>query len=135
MSAIKRLYKILDKFEDLVRGKLSHHPIPYAFVGGVAIVLFWRGVWHLADELPIISGSIASIVVGSVIMLSTGLFVSFFIGDRIILSGLKKEKKIAEQTETEIEFENSILTSLDHRLGMLELQIKDIKEMLDKKSS
>ena len=67
-------------------------------------------------------------------MLSTGLFVSFFIGDRIILSGLKKEKKIAEQTETEIEFENSILGSLDHRMGLMELQLREIKELLDKKS-
>ncbi|MEN9614023.1 MAG: hypothetical protein RLZZ347_330 [Candidatus Parcubacteria bacterium] len=134
MNTIKSIYRALDKFEDMVRGKLSHHPIPYAFLGGVAIVLFWRGVWHLADALPYIQNSWVSIGVSSVIMLSTGLFVSFFIGDRIILSGLKHEHKVADQTESEVAMETTMLASVDRRLNVLETQLKDIKALLDKKS-
>lgn len=133
MSAIKKLYKILDRFEDIVRGKLSHHPIPYAFVGGVAIVLFWRGVWHIADSLPVIQNNWISLLVGSIVMLSTGLFVSFFIGDRIILSGLKHEHKLADKTESEVAMENAMLASVDRRLTVLETQLSDIKNLLDKK--
>jgi hypothetical protein len=66
-------------------------------------------------------------------MLSSGLFVSFFIGDRIILSGLKHEHKLADKTESELEMENALLVSVDRRLDTLEMQLKDIKALLDKK--
>jgi hypothetical protein len=48
---VKNIVHFFDKLEDYVRGILSKYPIPYAFVGGVSIVLFWRGVWHTADML------------------------------------------------------------------------------------
>ena len=44
------------------------------------------------DKTVFIDGFI-SIGVSFVILLVSGLFVSFFIGDRIILSGLKKRKE------------------------------------------
>ena len=46
---MKSIIKFFDKIEDKIRGKLSHYPIFYAFIGGVGIVIFWRGVWHTAD--------------------------------------------------------------------------------------
>ncbi|MFA6898160.1 MAG: hypothetical protein WC250_01990 [Candidatus Paceibacterota bacterium] len=47
---IKKLVRFFDKFEDKNRGLLSRAPIVYAIVGGAAHVLFWRGVWHVADD-------------------------------------------------------------------------------------
>ena len=114
------IYRFFDKFEDKVRGFLSHYPIVYALVGGVGIVLFWRGVWHLADEFAFMTAGM-SIVVGSVILLATGLFVSVFIGDQVIISGLRGEKKLAEKTVGEVEYE------ID-RLDLLERELKQLAE-------
>ena len=125
------MIKFFDKVEDRVRAKLSHYPIPYAIIGGFAIVIFWRGVWHLADDLEI--SSVSSILIGGIVMLATGLFVSFFIGDRIILSGLKQEKKIFEKTESEIVLEANILDVMNERLKTVEKEIRDIKDLLSKR--
>ncbi|PIU99529.1 MAG: hypothetical protein COS58_01900 [Candidatus Tagabacteria bacterium CG03_land_8_20_14_0_80_41_22] len=35
----------------------NRRPIIYAFVGGTAIVLFWRGVWMVADTVSFLTGS------------------------------------------------------------------------------
>ena len=91
---IKHIIKFFDKLEDKVRGGLSRNPIIYTLIGGIAIVLFWRGVWLTADLFPFLTGPV-SVVVSVSILLITGLFVSFFIGDQVIISGIKKEKKLA----------------------------------------
>ena len=111
---MKLVINFFDKLEDQVRGSLSHHPFIYAFLGGSGVILFWRGVWHTADyfEKTTVWGSLAfsnfgSMVVGIVMLLMTGLFVSVFIGDSMILSGLRGEKKLVEKTEDEIESEIS----------------------------
>ena len=83
---IKKIVQFFDKLEDKTRAKLSHTPIVYAFLGGIGVVLFWRGVWHIADDINL--NSIISIIVGSIILLITGVFVSAFIGSRLIISGL-----------------------------------------------
>ena len=89
---MKRLIKFFDRLEDKIRQNLSRVPVIYNIVGGIAIVGFWRGVWMVFDTIPIFNGQygpIINIVFSTVIMLGTGFFVSFFVGDRIILSGLK----------------------------------------------
>ncbi|MDZ4225939.1 MAG: hypothetical protein U1C66_00415, partial [Patescibacteria group bacterium] len=65
-----------DKLEDEVRASFSHHPVFYELVGGVGIVLFWKGVWETAELFPILYGP-TSIVLGATITLASGLFVSF----------------------------------------------------------
>ncbi len=117
----KHTYHFFDRLEDKVRGRLSHFPIIYAFIGGVGIVIFWRGVWHTVDFLMnfffIASTSLSttseaglpwwdgplSITVGTFLLLLVGLFVTNFIGNEIIISGIKGEKKIAEKTIQEVE--------------------------------
>jgi hypothetical protein len=98
-----------DRLEDAVRGKLSKHPFVYGFVGGSGVILFWRGVWHTADYLEesteigaVVFSDVGSMLTGIVILLMSGLFVSVFIGDSILISGLKKEKKLTEKTEEEV---------------------------------
>ncbi len=130
-----RLLHFFDKLEDTVRGSLSRSPIAYGIIGGVFIVLFWRGVWHSADLIEK-GGSVfapfftapASTVISAVALLVTGLFVSFFIGDRIILSGLKHEKKVEEKTEEEVRAEGALLLDMSKRLERIEKEIARMKE-------
>lgn len=128
---IKKINRFLDKVEDKIRANLSRHPILYAIIGGVGIVLFWRGIWHTADLFPFMTGPV-SIVVSVIILLGTGLFVSFFIGDRIFLSGLKREKKLFEKTEKEIEGEhgvlNSVLNEIKEKIDKIEKDLQELKE-------
>ena len=116
----KSIYHFGDRLEDKVRGRLSHFPIIYAFIGGIGVVIFWRGVWHTADflmdlffvvqpslsttseiSLPWWDGPL-SIAVGAGLLLLAGLFVTSFIGNEIIISGIKGEKRLAEKTEQEV---------------------------------
>ena len=124
-SIFRRTYIFFDKLEDKVRSHLSHRPILYTFIGGFAIVLFWRGVWMTADLFPFLTGPV-SIAISVIVLLGTGLFASFFVGDVILISGLKKEKKLIEKTETEIKGEAEVLGEIQHELERIEVMVGDI---------
>ncbi|MDE2311900.1 MAG: hypothetical protein KGJ93_02290 [Patescibacteria group bacterium] len=145
----KALYGLGDKLEDHVRGYLSHYPIIYALVGGTGIVIFWRGVWHTADYIMAMAtaGSLGisstdlslgvwwdgplSILLGAALLLMTGVFVSNFIGNEILISGLKGEKKIAEKTEKEVRTEEERLTSVRSQIGSMHAQMATLKQEMD----
>lgn len=101
MNLLRGFVKFFDKLEDFVRINLSHYPILYSLVGAIGIVLVWKGVWEMAEKVPGLFG-FPSFALGAIILLVTGLLVSFFIGDNIILSGFRREKKLVEKTEKEI---------------------------------
>jgi len=132
----RKIVNFFDKFEDRVRGWISKRPILFAFVGGFAVVEFWRGVWHLTDFILDKSGytieswesSVISIVVGSFIMLATGLYISIFVGDSVIISGIKREKKYFEKTEAEFKEEEKEITSIEIRLDRMEKLLQEIKD-------
>ena len=128
---IKIIIKFFDKLEDKVRGRLSHYPIIYASFGGIGIVLFWRGVWHLADDIGL--GSWGSILISLIILLMTGLFVSFFIGHYIIFSGLKQEKKIEEKEEEEIKEDLDLQHAQMYALFEIKKRLEKIEEKISKK--
>ncbi|MDO8564967.1 MAG: hypothetical protein Q7R88_03160 [bacterium] len=65
------------------------------------------------------------------VLLLTGLFVSFFIGDRIILSGLMHEKKIEEKTEKEVRQEGAILVEMYTKVEHMEKEIGEIKRKIN----
>lgn len=128
---------------------LSHHSHLYAAIAGIGIVLFWRGVWHTTDSIHLyinhygnsqtISGNNhpwwdgpTSFLVGCLILYITRAFVSSFIGNELILSGLRAEKRLARHTEGDIESEVSTITDIKHTLNAisrkleeLEVQVKD----------
>lgn len=131
MTTWNKFIKFFYKIEDSVRGKLSHYPILYAIIGGIGIILFWRGVWHMADDVNM--GSVISAVIGSVILLVTGVFVSAFIGNRLIISGLLGEKRIEEKEESEIETEEMQLKNLQNTLVRLEKKLEHIDQDIEKK--
>ncbi len=140
------IYNFFDKLEDVIRGSLSRKPIVYAFVGGVGVVLFWRGVWHLTDtfmfyhfgvggidemnplaELSYFDGFL-SLGVGTGLLLLSGLFVSNFIGNEIILSGIRGEKKIVDKSKKEIMKENIELAHIEKHLKKISQQIEAFKK-------
>lgn len=125
----KKLLKFFDKLEDKIRTGLSKFPVVYAFIGSVGIILLWRGIWMLGDELGL--SSLASIIVGTLILLATGLFVSFFIGEQIIISGIKEEKRIDEKTEEEIREDHMELGAIKDELDEIKQDIADIKEEVE----
>lgn len=134
--------RFFDKLEDKIRGKLSHYPIFYAILGGVGVVLFWRGVWHTADavsfsllgvdgmstiNLPSLGDGLISFALGLILLLPTGLFVSNFIGNEIIISGLRGEKKLNEKTGKELKTEAGAVADIQEKLDR-------ISEKLDRNS-
>lgn len=124
---LKNIIQFFDKLEDKVRGKLSRYPLLYAVVGGVGIVLFWRGVWHTADMIPFIQNGPVSVAVGTILLLLSGIFVSAFVGNRLILTGLKGEKKLAEKTEEVFETEEMQIQNIQKTLHKIENKIEDIQ--------
>jgi hypothetical protein len=126
-----KIYVFFDKFEDKVRGYLSRRPILYTIIGGVAIVLFWRGIWHTADLIPWLTGPV-SIIISVVVLLATGLFVSYFVGDMIIISGLHKDKKVIDKTEKEIEKEEHSIDRLENKIDSLVHKIDELEEIVEK---
>ena len=123
-----KIIRFFDRLEDYVRTRLSRRPILYAFVGGVGVVLFWRGVWMTADEMGI--SSFGSIVISLLILLLSGLFVSFFVGDAIIISGLKQDKKLIEKTEAEVDAEINTFNRMEKTLSKEMIALVEIKRDL-----
>jgi hypothetical protein len=138
MKTFDSIVYIFDKMEDHIRARLARHPFIYAFIGGAGVVLFWRGVWHIADVFEKTSqigahifSPLGSLVLGIVVLLSVGLFVSAFIGDSIIMSGIRHDKKIIEKTIEDVEAEKSDLdkmliavNSMQQELAHLEGKLK-----------
>ena len=139
--------KFFDKLEDKVRARLSHRSVLYAFIGGATHVIFWRGIWHTSDFIMTGNWHLSetrdfwgwvfyepiSLVWSTAILLLTGLFVAGFIGERIIISGLKKEKKVTDKTEVEIQEEESKIKILERKLDRMVNDIEEIKNAVSKK--
>jgi len=119
MKLIKGVTKFFNNIGVKIRHWLSHWPVLYAFIGSIGIVLIWRGVDMIAGDLNL-SGW-PSLILGLSIAIISGLFVSFFVGDRIIISGIRREKRIDEKTEDEIRKEEVSLVEIKKEL-------EDIKE-------
>lgn len=145
-----KIVKFFDKLEDKIRNFLSHYPIPYAFIAGVGLVLFWRGVWHTTDGIAEIiwhdanlhttinilssfwDGPI-SLIIGSGILLSCGLFVPELLGKEIIISGLRGEKKLAEKTEGEVRTETGAIGDIRHEIRTVLRRLQSIEKKLEEK--
>ena len=126
-----KIFKFFDRLEIKIKGKLSHYPILYAFIGGVGIVLFWRGVWHTADDMNM--GSIVSLIIGFFILIVTGVFVAEFIGNKLIISGLIGEKKLEAKEEGEIVTEETQLKNLQNTLSRVEKKLSELEVEVEKK--
>src|SRR3989344_852276 len=124
-----KIFSFFDHLEDRIRHALSRHPVPYALIGGISVVLFWRAVWELADMIPYIN-PIEWLIISVGTMLLTGTFVSFFIGDNIIISGLKEDKRIDQKTEDELQKEDQRIKHLYDLMHEMRNDIREIKSKL-----
>ncbi len=140
MNLYKSIYNFFDKLEDVIRGTLSQYPIVYSIFGSIFLVILWRGIWHTADILEVQGGFLGFLFHPFVSatwatwgLLASGLFVSMFVGDMIIMSGLRKQKKVTEQTETEIikseEQEENILEHIEEHLTRIEAKLDKEKKI------
>ena len=132
------------KLEAEVRAWFSRRPMLYALVGGIGVVLFWRGIWHTADAvaglflaMPNERGAtilfdfmdgIVSLIVGFALLVSTGLFVSDFIGTEVISKGLTGEEKLTKKVEGEEEAEESTLNKIHNEMHGISKRLKKIEQ-------
>jgi len=122
MKIIDEIYKLLNHWGTKFRHKLSHWPLLYAFIGSIGVVLIWRGVWAIADDMNM--SGFMSLALGVFISISSGLFVSFFVGDKIIIAGIKNEKRIDEKNEEEIKQEEETLIKIEKDLKVIKEELK-----------
>ena len=128
----KKIIVFFDRLEDRIRAFLSRTPLLYALLGGVGVVLFWRGVWHIADDVSM--NSFISLIIGSIILLMTGVFVSSFVGNRLIISGLSGEKKLTEKTREEIVTEEDKIEKLQKTLNRIEQKVEEVESEIHRKN-
>lgn len=121
---MKPITRFFDRFEDVMRRFLSRYPLIYGIIGGVGIVSFWRGVWETSDLLGVPPQ--ASLLFGLIVMMSIGILVTEFLGNRIILSGLRGEKKLEEKTLQEIEEEERFLSNLERKVARVEKMLEEL---------
>ncbi len=116
-------FKFFDKLEDKIREYLSRRPILYALLAGIGTVFFFRGIWHIADEIAFLTGSV-TLLIGLTILLATGTLVFHFVGDSVITSGIKREKKLIDKTEAEVRAEMATLEEIKTLLNRIEKRLK-----------
>ena len=147
---MKYIRNLAGKVEEKIKIYLSHRPRLYALIVGIGIVLFWRGVWHSTDLIHsyfnlfhnnmTIDSLLStwwdgplSFVVGAIILHFTGAFTSSFIGNELILSGLRGEKKLGQKTESEVKVEEEVIFDIKKELGVMTEKIAELENEVHKK--
>lgn len=130
---INRLYNYLKHLGKKLRKGLTKRPVLYTLIGSFATVLFWRGVWHTTDLLEAQGGVFGflfsahgSLILSAAILIVTGLFVSFFVGDVVILAGMSKEQKLLEKAEKKIEEDSVELKRVEALLERVEEEVSHL---------
>ncbi len=135
-----KLLKFFDVLEDRIRHYLSHWPLLYAIVGIIGIVLTWRGIWHLADDFGL--SSWLSVIIGVIILLSTGLLIAIAIGDEVLINAWRGRRKITEIRLEEaltlverVEEIKNLLNRIEERLGAIKKEEEKIEKDLEEKTN
>jgi hypothetical protein len=132
---MKYVTNIFLRIEERARTYFERVPFLHAFLGGVGVVLFWRGVWEVADRIQI--DPIVSIVVGSLLLGAIGLFLHTFVGNAIIIKNVEKDKRMTTRAEHEIaavekdiKQEGATIDQLSAKIDQLE---QVVRELVDRK--
>ena len=101
---MKPITKMLLDIEERARRYFEKIPFVQAFLAGVGVIIFWRGIWELLDTVKV--SPLTSIILGSLILGGVGAFIQTFIGNTIIIKEVKqeenKEKKEIKKIEGEM---------------------------------
>lgn len=123
-AIIKTMRSITNFFLDIeerARRFFVRFPFVQAFVAGIGVIIFWRGVWEFLDRQGITPGM--SIILGSALLGSVGVFIQTFIGNTIIIRNVKqeenREKKVLEKVEGEVGTEEVTLKALSAKIDAL----------------
>ncbi len=129
------------KAQIALRARIGKYPLLYALIGGIGIVLFWRGIWYCADYIyafmvptaaassgislgwPNVIDGLVSIIIGSLLLLSTGLFVTELAGGEMVLREEKKEEQTVKKESTE-------LPGIETEIRHIEDELKEIHKDL-----
>src|SRR3989344_6556544 len=117
------------KFEHRARKYFEKRPFSQAFLAGVGVILFWRGVWEIADIFKL--NPALSIVIGIIMLVFIGLFIHTFVGNAIIIRNVEKEKEFEKKTEREIGIVETEITKEEITLDYLVNRLKDIEDKID----
>ena len=111
--------------EERARKFFEKYPFVHAFLAGIGVIIFWRGVWELLDHNGV--GPVESIVLGALILGGVGLFIQTFLGNTIIIKNVKqeeqKEKKVIQTIEGEVGEEEVTLKKLADKIDALERKL------------
>jgi hypothetical protein len=147
---MKKMRAFSTRIEEKIKIYLSHRPKLYALIVGIGIVIFWRGVWHTADFLHthfgVFQGNMTtdslsgtwwdgplSFAVGVIILFATGAFTSSFIGNELILSGLRGEKRLTQKTESEVKTEEQFVVDIKEELEKMTEKVEQLEREVHKK--
>ncbi len=129
-----KIEKKITKIQLKNRNFLAKHKFFYSLLGATGVVLYWRGVWHMADILEnrggfleIFFSPIGSLILGILILSFGGILVQELIGTDTIISGLKKQKRDIDKTIDELSKEEEIrkkeknlIVEIDNHLHKIE---------------
>jgi len=126
---MKSITRILLETEEKARLYFEKTPFIQAFLSGIGVIIFWRGIWEWLDINQI--SPLASVVAGSLILLCVGVFVQTFIGNTIIIKNVKQEERFEKSAikhiEGEADTEEVTLSTLSAKIDELSKKIDERK--------
>lgn len=125
---MKYVTNIFLQIEERARTYFERVPFLHAFLGGVGVVLFWRGVWEIADRMRI--DPIISIVAGCLLLGSIGLFLHTFVGNAIIIKNVERDKQMTKKAEHEIAVVEKDIKREEVTLGQLSAKIDRLEQVI-----
>lgn len=117
------------KIESSARKYFEQFPFMHAFLAGVGVILFWRGVWEIADINHL--GPVASVIWGIIILGAIGLFTHTFIGNAIIIKSIKNEIDIEKDNKAEVARVEKEMIKEEITLNHLYTKLNDLNDKID----
>jgi hypothetical protein len=94
-------------------------------ISGIGIVMFYRGLWLVLDEYPFFTGWVTLVIATMLLMLS-GVFVSQFVSNHVILSGIKRDKKMVEKVGEQLKTDTELTQEVLERVKRIEEKLQSL---------
>lgn len=116
-----------------IRRRLRRRPFVFAIIGGTGVVLFWRGVWHIADITPVLENPFVSLITGIGILFVSGLLVFQLIGQEALnerLDDLLQREQELKREELNLAKEEDLLAKHEAELAKQEAVLAKQERLL-----